>query len=94
MNIFTDKEIYMRTFILTALISISISSFSQVNKKDKDFYELRIYEYHSLDQQKVIDEFIGNGIEKNINTKLTSKTQSPADFCWMQYRIYYLNSSF
>ena len=27
----------------------------------------------------ILDEFIGNGIEKNRNTKLTSKTQSPAD---------------
>jgi hypothetical protein len=73
MNIFTDKEIYMRTFILTALISISISSFSQVNKKDKDFYELRIYEYHSLDQQKVIDEFIGNALIPYLHSKKIGK---------------------
>jgi hypothetical protein len=28
----------------------------------------------------IFDEFISDDIEKNRNTKLTSKTQSPADF--------------
>jgi len=63
----------MRYLIFFALTIIGLSSNAQGNKKDKDFYEMRVYEYHSADQQKLIDDFISNALIPYLHTKKINK---------------------
>ena len=63
----------MKYLILLGFSIITINGFSQVNKKDKNFYEMRVYEYHSADQQKIIDGFISNALIPYLHSKKISK---------------------
>jgi hypothetical protein len=70
MDIFTTKLNSMKYLIFFALTIITGTSFSQENKKDKDFYEMRIYEFHSADQQKLIDGFISTALIPYLHSKI------------------------
>jgi hypothetical protein len=73
MDIFTTKFKSMKYLILFALTIIGLNSYAQGNKKDKDFYEMRIYEYHSADQQKRIDDFISKALIPYLHSKKINK---------------------
>lgn len=73
MDIFTIKFKSMKYLILFALTIIGLNSYAQGNKKDKDFYEMRIYEYHSADQQKLVDDFISKALIPYLHSKKINK---------------------
>lgn len=76
MDIFTIKFKSMKYLILFALTIIGLNSYAQGNKKDKDFYEMRIYEYHSADQQKLVDDFISKALIPYLHSKKINKIGS------------------
>ena len=63
----------MKNLILLISTLISLTSFAQGNKKEKDFYEMRIYEYHSSDQQMLIDGFVANALIPYLHSKKIGK---------------------
>lgn len=63
----------MKYLIFFVFTIIGLTSNAQGNKKDKDFYEMRIYEYHSTDQQKLIDDFISNALIPYLHSKKINK---------------------
>ena len=63
----------MKYLILFISTIISITGFAQGNKNEKDFYEMRIYEYHSSDQQMVIDGFVANALIPYLHSKKVGK---------------------
>lgn len=63
----------MKYWILLGFSIITINGFSQGGKKNKNFYEMRIYEYHSADQQKLIDGFISTALIPYLHSKKIGK---------------------
>ena len=52
----------MKYIIIVCLSFLSVSLQAQKNKEVKNFYELKVYEYHSAEQKQMIDEFISEAL--------------------------------
>ncbi len=50
----------MKVIFFLFTLALSFNSFSQTNKGKYHFFELKVYEYSSLEQEKVIDEFLSS----------------------------------
>ena len=59
----------MKYFFLILASFFTLGSQAQNKKQAKDFFEIRIYEYHTTDQQKLIDQFIGDALIPYLHKK-------------------------
>ena len=59
----------MKYFFLILASIFTLGSQAQNKKQAKDFFEIRIYEYHSTEQQKLIDQFIGDALIPYLHKK-------------------------
>ncbi len=59
----------MKYFFLILASFFAFGSQAQNKKQAKDFFEIRIYEYHSTEQQKLIDQFIGDALIPYLHKK-------------------------